>query len=62
MSNWRVRVRFRVRTYSFKDVMVILNEACEELCRDRIWNHGRKFGEPVGVPFYRFRYPPGTGL
>lgn len=51
-----------VRAYAFKDIIPIVNKACAEVCEDRIWNPGRVFGDPLSVPFYRFRYPPGTGL
>ena len=59
---YRARVRIHVWAYAFKDIIQIVNKACAEVCEDRIWNPGRVFGDPLAVPFYRFRYPPGTGL
>ncbi len=59
---YRTRIRFRVRAHAFKEIIPIINRACAEVCERRLWDPMRVFGEELRPPFYRFRYPPGTGL
>jgi hypothetical protein len=59
---YRARVRMHVRAYAFKDIIQIVNKACAEVCERRLWHPEHVFGKPLRPPFYRFRYPPGTGL
>lgn len=62
MTFYRTRVRMRVRAQRFKDIIPIINKACAEVCHHSIWKNRPDREEPPIPPFYRFRYPPGTGL